>query len=129
MRAIRVIAFLGKNSDLSQRITSLLATPEFELLFLESDIDLQEILRIETNLILVSLIRQFKDNYRIAFAISKLAGEKAIPLLTITDKSLPYDMIPGLNLPLDMRCDYIVYPFDTEEFLVKVRQLITLWNE
>jgi two-component system alkaline phosphatase synthesis response regulator PhoP len=71
------------------------------------------------DLILLDIMMPGMNGYDVFEEIKKI--NKAVPIIFITAKGLASDKIAGLKLGAD---DYIVKPFDLEELLLRVRNLL-----
>jgi two-component system alkaline phosphatase synthesis response regulator PhoP len=71
------------------------------------------------DLILLDIMMPGMNGYDVFEEIKKI--NKAVPIIFITAKGLASDKIAGLKLGAD---DYIVKPFDLEELLLRVKNLL-----
>ena len=121
------VLYLENDIQLAKQIDNILIQNNFQIIR-ETNIEIgfQMIAEMKPEIVILGLPANQTENWKLHSQIRMAENLKNLPVLLITNNHQKYNQIPGLiGTALD---DYIVYPFDAKQFLLRIHDLMSRAN-
>ena len=118
---------LESNIQLAKQIDNILIQNNFQIIS-ETNIEkgFQMIVETKPEIVILGLPANQTETWKLHSQIRMSEDLKNLPVLLITNNHQKYDQKPGLiGTALD---DYIAYPFDSKQFLLRIHDLMNRAN-
>ena len=111
------------DTELANQVSSILIQNNFEVIGEPNlEKDFAQVKEAKPDFVIMSIMDNESKNWKLHSQLRTSHEIEQLPVLVIASRSHKYDKLPGLvSTRLD---DYVTYPFDLDDFLLRIRYLL-----